>query len=380
MVMVFHQAEFTPETKPGRVLGWFTHLGGSGVSLFFVISGFLITGILLASKGAPHYYRNFYARRALRIFPLYYAVLFAAFYVMPRLVSGRAEKWAHVDGWNQLWYWSYLSNWYLALKVGGARHGMVDLSWSLSIEEQFYLVWPLVVSVCSRRQLLGVCAGLIAAAPAARLAVVAAGLPEVGAVFLTPSQFDVLGVGGGLAVLAHGGRDLGRFVVPARWAAAAASAALIACYFVGLKGLNLGWLWRPWLILSGSVFAALYGAMLVLAVAGRPGGLVRRVLAGWPLAMLGGYSYALYLFHSPIQRALRERVVSPEGLAKAGLGEVGGVLAFCILATLPAVACAWVSWRVFERPILRLKRYFPSGRPAAVRGATTTMAKAEEAR
>jgi peptidoglycan/LPS O-acetylase OafA/YrhL len=79
------------------------------------------------------------------------------------------------------------------------------------------------------------------------------------------------------------------------------------------------------------------------------------------MATLGKYSYALYLFHNPIQVAMRETPLSPPRLAAAGLGTLGGQAAFCVLASAAALACAWLSWHLFEEPILRLKRFFPSG-------------------
>jgi peptidoglycan/LPS O-acetylase OafA/YrhL len=357
MVMITHQGT-EAKTAAAQFLGRFLAFGGSGVCLFFVLSGYLITGILLASKGARNYYRNFYVRRFLRIFPLYYLVLFLAFYVMLRLVPSRAEKWGHISGLDRLWYWSYLSNWYISLNGLGIRHGMVDLSWSLSIEEQFYLVWPLVVALCTRGQLMRVCGVLIAMAPSCRLAVLALGLPEIGTTMLTPSQFDALGVGAALAIMAAGG-GLSRL---ARWAAPVAVFGGLAVIVIQCVVVPAFLLRRPWLVISGTALSLVYGAVVTTAATAHPGSITNRIFANRLMVILGTYSYALYLFHNPIQRAMRDRVISPEQLDEMGLGVVGGQVVFCVLATLPALACAWISWHVFEGPILSLKRYFPSGR------------------
>ena len=141
---------------------WFG--GWIGVDLFFVLSGFLITGILYDAKGGPHYFRNFYMRRSLRIFPLYYAFLILIFAVMPLLRASGAD---HVG--KQVWMWTYLSN-VLFARVGweGMPAHTTHL-WSLAIEEQFYLLWPLLVWLASRRRLIQLCVGSIAVAFATRL-------------------------------------------------------------------------------------------------------------------------------------------------------------------------------------------------------------------
>src|SRR5207244_13039880 len=109
-----------------------------GVDLFFVLSGFLITGLLLDSKGAPGYFRNFYARRTLRIFPLYYAVLALLFLVLPLLVAlppPLEDARTH-----QVWLWTYTANFYIAAKASWWALTYVSHFWSLAIEEHFYLL------------------------------------------------------------------------------------------------------------------------------------------------------------------------------------------------------------------------------------------------
>ena len=170
-----------------------------------MLSGFLITGILYDSRESPHYYRNFYARRSLRIVPLYFAVLFLAFVVVPQFHHPKLEKWGHVRGIGQLWYWLFLSNWSIALGKTGFRHGMVDLSWTLSIEEQFYLTWPLVVRSFSRRRLLRVCLGLVVVSAAVRLAWCSRGRRRSQVALLTPARMDALALGAWVALASRGG-------------------------------------------------------------------------------------------------------------------------------------------------------------------------------
>ena len=114
---------------------WFNYLswwGGIGVDLFFVLSGYLITGILLDSRGSSRFFGNFYARRALRIFPLYYAVVAFSFLVLPRfLPPAQAERFGRIAG-DEPYYWFYLQNFAMA-RADGIRHGVLDITWSLAI-------------------------------------------------------------------------------------------------------------------------------------------------------------------------------------------------------------------------------------------------------
>src|SRR5277367_3766392 len=148
----------TSDKYPQFHLQHFFGNGWMGVDLFFVLSGFLITGILLDSKEFPHYFKNFYARRALRILPLYYSILIFMFVIVPLLRPSEAhEIFTRASPW-----WSYpifLQNFGVALPTMAT--GPLGTSWSLAIEEQFYLLWPLVVFIFSPRQLRRIAAVMI---------------------------------------------------------------------------------------------------------------------------------------------------------------------------------------------------------------------------
>src|SRR5580704_1561560 len=123
--------------------------GWMGVDLFFVLSGLLITGILLDTKQSAGYFKNFYVRRCLRIWPLYYSLLFFMFVVVRFLNS--SEYHLVVETSSPWWAFPlFLQNFLLAISTNAA--GPLGVTWSLAIEEQFYLVWPLVVRFCSITQ------------------------------------------------------------------------------------------------------------------------------------------------------------------------------------------------------------------------------------
>jgi peptidoglycan/LPS O-acetylase OafA/YrhL len=143
LVLVHHFTLFDPITSVGAWLGFVALLGWSGVDLFFVLSGFLITGILIDARTSDRYFISFYARRTLRIFPLYYLVVFLCFVVLPyfprwhELLVGHAN----LPEWP---YWTYLVNFSIAER-DAFQHGVLDVAWSLAIEEQFYLLWAVLV-------------------------------------------------------------------------------------------------------------------------------------------------------------------------------------------------------------------------------------------
>ena len=124
--------------------------GWLGVDLFFVLSGFLITEILLNTLNEKNYLRNFYVRRALRIFPLYYVCLVIFLIIMPRLNTNLDLKY-YTD--NQVWIWTYLQNWLYIFKNPDQTNTLNHL-WSLAVEEQFYLLWPLAILVLRKPKLL----------------------------------------------------------------------------------------------------------------------------------------------------------------------------------------------------------------------------------
>src|SRR5262249_3296296 len=141
-----------PETNWDHRLLSLAWAGWSGVTLFFVLSGYLITGILYNDKGSEGYFRNFYIRRTLRIFPLYYGTLAAAFLIWQLL----APHWqAHATPGGQVWLWTYITNY--GLLVDWRSISVFGHFWSLAIEEHFYLLWPIVILRCSRRQAMAVC-------------------------------------------------------------------------------------------------------------------------------------------------------------------------------------------------------------------------------
>ncbi|MEP6899791.1 MAG: acyltransferase [Rhodanobacter sp.] len=315
-------------------------LGWIGVQLFFVLSGFLITGILLDTRQAPGYYRNFFVRRILRIFPLFYGVLFVAFAVLPHVLPNVG------GGEHQLWLWIYLANFVAPFGYGEPAFPHF---WSLCVEEQFYLVWPFLVLHAGRRGVIALGALLVVIAIGSRLYVrhhLGEPVGHEAAYMFTPCRMDALAIGALVAATLRGERGalwLARF----RPAVFAVGGLLLL-----LAGVAFGHLQRTGAMMQsfGYTLVALGFALLLvgaLSRTGQPG----RLLAWTPLRRCGIYSYGMYVFYAPLHLfvglPLLARFAATPTLAQA--------LAYEVVAVAVTFGLAALSWHAYERRFLALK-------------------------
>ncbi len=266
----------------------------AGVDIFFVLSGFLITGILYDTQRDSHYFRRFFARRSVRIFPVVY-LLFA---VLALLTPVLHYYWR----WKQLWFLIYLGNMFAnhepslySLPSGLSRYADASLShlWSLCVEEQFYLVWPLVVwAVRDRVKLLWTSAGLCVAAFVLRLLAVLSWDPITSERWLNrslPFKLDSLLFGAMLALLLRG-PEAARVQRASRWLFLSGLAGMAL-----VEGFNAGD-GSPWFLTAGITATALMATGLI-GMTLRTGSLAFRVFNTAPMRLLGRYSYGFYLYH-----------------------------------------------------------------------------------
>ena len=343
-----------------RLLSRFGRLGMHGVDLFFVLSGFLITRILLESKSGPGYFRNFYARRTLRIFPLYYGFLFVALVILPRLLPHSPT--VASAGHGQAWVWTYATNVKIALSgrwaFCGTASGLctgqgLELNhlWSLAVEEHFYLLWPLIVFFCDRRALLQACVGLSLMALVMRMLF----RDNWYAVYtLTPCRMDGLVVGALVAVLERepaGRIALRKYGRPLSLVAAVAFAVIL--WLPG--GLEAR---APMLRAFTFTLTTIVSAgVLVATIDASETSVLGRVMRGSTLRMFGAYSYGLYVFHSAL-RPLWARLIPVASIARTLHSPALAVVIFFVLATAGSLAIAWPSYHLFEKRFLVLKRFF----------------------
>jgi len=325
----------------------FRSLGWMGVDLFFVLSGFLITGILYETVNRPSFMRNFYARRFLRIVPLYYGALVFLF----AFTGPLGIRW---DG-TKLALLGYLQNtphWLDRMNVTVSTY--CGHFWSLAVEEQFYLVWPVVVLlVRDRRKLLVTALLLSALALAGRVFAVSHGMNPEYTYRMTIFRMDSLLMGACLAlIVAHPSGKRALRIAPSVFAVT-----------FGLT-LTISLIVRPGNFepINSKFFNSVGYSLLAIAFAGLVGSVLRTnsrfetVFSNSLLRWFGTYSYGIYIFHFIILGilGLGPRKFLAEHFHSKAVAVVGAAIPALALTLL----CAWLCYHLFEQPLLGLKRHF----------------------
>ncbi len=357
LLVVFHHAWFGlhSATVPDVVVQRLAYFGWAGVDLFFVLSGFLITGILLDTKESPHYFRNFYMRRVLRIFPAYYAFLVLLFFVLPRTGLMYPQEAAQLTA-NQPWYWSYTVNVLLGREGWPATPWNTGHLWSLAVEEQFYLVWPVLVFLLSRRPLMWLAATTIIGAFVLRVFLVRWQLfSPIGIHVLTLPRLDTLAMGAFLAIQVREPGGLSRM---SRWARPAiATGAVVIVTLLSLTRFSSE---GPIMETAGySAIAFVAGGLLIRAASDDSPG--RRLRALWRqpvMRFFGQYSYCIYIVHYPVVLLVTRYAGIADRIPPIGGSLLPANLVFLAVVILCSTAIALVSWHLLEKPFLRLKDRF----------------------
>lgn len=366
-----------PHSLAAALLKEVFFLGWIGVQLFFVLSGFLITRGLLATQQSNRYFSHFMLKRALRIFPLYYLALLLFTLLLPKLglIAPPADP-----TW---WLWVYLANWSIPLHLGGES---MPHFWSLAVEEQFYLLWPLLLWRLRLRQVAWLCLALMLLSPLLRWLLMRDGAPPEALYEFTICRMDALAAGAALAAWFHRPlRDAQQLGAPtatglidrqiirrieccsaSRWGVLAASL-LVASALASHGFWRLG---ETAQVLGYSLLALSFTAMLGWAVlsdqaASRPEDAAAsrrwspaRLLRTPLLRMFGKYSYGLYVFHKPLHDLVGAPLLARLGHAQ--ISAPGLALLYFVVATGVTLMVAWLSWHGLERHFLALK---PSDTP-----------------
>jgi peptidoglycan/LPS O-acetylase OafA/YrhL len=347
--------------------------GWTGVNVFFVLSGFLITGILFDSRNDPHRARNFYIRRTLRIFPLYYGLFlilvllypffrwqWSLFWLAWPLYLGNFLRFLSPDAAVTNSSLQIAGNGWLVMHSSNAQLNLGHL-WSLCVEEQFYLFWPWIVfSLRSRRALMWVCGSAVVIVPIVRVVAqhtAPAWMLNNELLYrVTPFQLDSLLLGG-LAALLWRGPHREQLIAAARYIAVLTGiAAVLYLAFTihpnALPSWNNGYVYPSWRLTWGMSFVNVLTASIILTCLHTNNSLAA-VLSIKPLRWLGRISYGAYVYHDIIQVPMYDFV-----------NQLGNRWAFVPmyqrkltigLALASTLLIAWLSFRFFESPFLDLK-------------------------
>ncbi len=329
LLVLVHNTDIYPSLH----LGFIAENGWMGVDLFFVLSGFLITGILIDTKQSEGYFKNFYARRCLRIWPLYFSALLFMLVIVPLL---RPSEFQTVFGPRSSPWWAFplfLQNFFVPIPT--SAYGLLGVTWSLAVEEQFYLVWPLVVRLCNEAQLRKIALGVILVSPVLRFYLSQHGVNIYSNTFC---RLDGLMAGAMLAVIIRSSSFLPSRFITGAW---------ITLLVAASMGLMLDKLHARWIVFSFVVLASV--SFVYLALFSEQEWL-QAFMTNRFLAYTGTISYGIYLL---------EKI--PLDVVKASHLERQTFLSFSI-ATLATYAMAVLSWNLLEKPFLRLKRPFDSAK------------------
>jgi peptidoglycan/LPS O-acetylase OafA/YrhL len=354
-------------TDPGgSFIAFGLGLAWSGVDLFFVLSGFLIGGILMDHRASPNYFKAFYTRRVCRIVPIYYVWLLMVLVVLSATFAAQSA------GIPQLFaspkpagaYFTFTQNFLMALS-GEYGAPALSVTWSLAIEEQFYLMLPLIVRVIAPKRLPPILIGAIAAAPLLRiiLYVVSPSNAEMAAYVLMPCRMDALLSGVGCAYVMRQPNLKQQIARHTAWLYVALTLLIAGSIFI--RNAQTKFEVSSW---GYSWLALLYTCLLLIAVTERRG-LVTGIVRNRALRRLGVIAYGTYLFHQVINGVLHGLILhhEPQLINASDWAVTLGAFAATIII-------AQISWTYFEKRLVMLGqrvRYIPAPIPDGSRTLTS---------
>jgi peptidoglycan/LPS O-acetylase OafA/YrhL len=322
--------------------------GWLGVDLFFVLSGFLITDILLKTKGSPNYLKNFYIRRVLRIFPLYYVALILFLILIPNFTPDVLSLGYYVQ--NQIWFWAYLQNW-LFIFYPSHTTSALNHFWSLAVEEQFYLIWPFVILLFRKtKRLIYLLIFLLIGVITLRFTLWTFQIERIAYFNLyTFSRIDGICIGSLLAVL----RTVNHKAINRYFTIIVLGLAVLNFVFYFFNKQNQ--FSYPYLAIAGyTTFAIIFG-LLVNEGVERQDTFISRLLSFRPFRFFGTISYSLYVFHWPVYLMTANTL---KRWSEKNIEIINPSITASIIATILSVLLAWLSFHFFEKKFLALKKNF----------------------
>ncbi|MDZ4817507.1 MAG: acyltransferase [Planctomycetota bacterium] len=350
LVLIHHQTLLANTGPLSSFMRGVAAYGWCGVDLFFVLSGFLITGILLDSKNSPQYFKHFYTRRVLRIFPLYYLILCVCVFILPYIPHPKSQLFGRIAG-DEIWYFFFLQNYVIAWH-GQFRHGILDVTWSLAIEEQFYIIWPMIVAFFRPEKVLLICIALIIGVLVLRILIdYNCDISPVAIYVSTLTRMDGLACGALIAVAV-------RIAKWERWLIDYRRVVLVVAS-ISLLFLTAGLGKRSWessiVIRYGyTCNALLFGSLIVELLYAKTDSLLYRLFVNRFLIAFGKYSYAIYLINLPLAALIRDTVYGPKRFLTIGGSQLPGQFIYYVICTSLIFTAAVISWNLIEKRFLAI--------------------------
>ena len=325
----------------------------SGVDLFFVLSGFLIGGILMDHRESKNYFKVFYIRRICRIFPMYFILLFG-FLLLKSVIdnyTNPGSSWL-IGGSFSLWpYITFLQNFYMAIGEYFRPHPLA-VTWSLAVEEQFYLILPFILWTLPNKKIPFVCLFLILSAPVIRTFIMIQpfSLNKSAALILLPSRMDslLIGVVGAWLLRNDECRNILRNNVDFITIAFMVLFAGTLLFSIG----NFGHLSLAMTPMGYTWLATLYLLLIFIGILSEKGW-IKLILTAMPLRWLGRHSYTVYLFHLMFLGIFHYLISKSAPAIESNRGLLSSVSA--LIAT---ILFAWISWAAIEKPFIRFGHRF----------------------
>lgn len=322
--------------------------GWLGVDLFFVLSGFLITDILLKSLNKPNYLRNFYMRRVLRIFPVYFLSLIIFLLVLPYISNLPVSLSYYTD--NQFWLWTYTQNWLYIFKPSENPDVLHHL-WSLAVEEQFYLLWPIAILIIKKPKfLLILIATVLLAVIAIRFIIWTYAFKDISYYNLyTFSRIDGICIGCMIALLQKINVN---FLKTTTWIIVLSLSGMNFLFYFFNKDNQFNF---PYLAIIGyTTFAVIFGLLVNEAVI-KETKIINFIFGLAVFRFFGRISYGLYVFHWPIYIFLNPFF---KNWSADKIYFVRPEIASSIITLTIAIFLSFISQQYFESIFIRLKKKF----------------------
>lgn len=355
LVMILHFSQdgiLNPQALPDRWFAAVASYGWCGVTLFFVLSGFLITRILCDTRERPGYFLDFHMNRASRILPVYFGFLALWLWLGPLLYPWPEDFMSAPSWW---WWWTFTGN------LLQAWRGDLDAAapftahfWSLAVEAQFYLAWPVVVLACTRRSLVFTCVACIVASVLLRTVFVLSG-NLVAPYVMMPARMDALAAG---ALVAVWGRESDSWSWLRTWAPSVVAVSFALFVAIAAAPSSPDFVADLVTIVGHTALAVGFGALLVLTIDPDPGRRTATALGHCALRFFGRYSYTLYVVHPLVAFWVARTLFDAKGLPAIGGSQLPGQLVFMAVAGGASVVCSLLIWHLYEKHFLHLRGRF----------------------